>query len=101
MMKSNQRQRWLLATVYIYLHVCVYTYIYASFVRFDNEKTVVSDHKSHYTLLSNLGFATFVYLCGFILLVATSIYVSPTLCGSMNEKKIIQTPQEIDQGTQV
>ena len=30
---------------------------------------------------------------GFILLLAAAIYVSPLLCGSVNEKKMISAPQ--------
>jgi uncharacterized membrane protein len=45
-----------------------------------------------------IGFASFVFICAFILLIAAGIYISPFFCGSNNEKKIIRSPQEIDSG---
>lgn len=44
------------------------------------------------------GFAAFCYILAFILLLTASIYISPLLVGSANEKKMIRAPQEIDTG---
>mmetsp|Transcript_22897 Transcript_22897/g.23549 ORF Transcript_22897/g.23549 Transcript_22897/m.23549 type:complete len:140 (+) Transcript_22897:76-495(+) len=56
------------------------------------------DHQIEaYTALSGgYGFATFCHILGFVLLCAAGIYVSPLVCGSNNEKKIVNNPQELD-----
>ena len=46
----------------------------------------------------NIGFASFCYIIGFFLLLSAAVYVSPLICGSNNEKKMVQNPQEIDTG---
>ena len=45
-----------------------------------------------------LGFAAFLYIISFFLLVVAAIYASPMLCGSANEKKMMSSPQEIETG---
>lgn len=44
------------------------------------------------------GFGAFIFILAFILLIATAIYTSPLFCGSANERKMITSPQEIDNG---
>jgi hypothetical protein len=48
--------------------------------------------------LSGYGFASFCYILGCVLLFAAAIYVSPLMCGSANEKKMLRTPTEIESG---
>ncbi len=45
-----------------------------------------------------IGFASFCFFFGFILMVAAALYVSPVTCGSNNEKKMVHNAQEIDTG---
>lgn len=42
------------------------------------------------------GFASFCFIIGFILLTAAAVYISPLMCGSNNERKMIRSPEEID-----
>lgn len=51
---------------------------------------------SYGALASGYGFACFVFMVGFILLLAAAIYVSPAACGSANEKLTIKRPIEIN-----
>ena len=44
------------------------------------------------------GFASFLYIIAFFLLVIAAIYASPMICGSANEKKMMSTPQEVETG---
>ena len=37
--------------------------------------------RSYQALISGYGFASFVYILGFILCVSAAIYISPVLCG--------------------
>lgn len=50
--------------------------------------------ESKEALIAGYGFATFAYLCAFILLVAAAIYISPTICGTANERQTLKCPQE-------
>ncbi len=43
-----------------------------------------------------VGFASFCFIIGFLLLTAGAIYISPLICGSNNERKMIRAPEEID-----
>ena len=43
-----------------------------------------------------IGFASFVFILGFMILFIAAIYASPILCGSINEKKMIRTPTELE-----
>ena len=53
--------------------------------------------KNFYTRLSEgLGWSTFVYIMGFILLLAGGIYISPQITGSNNEAKMLKNPEEIN-----
>eukprot|EP01038_Epipyxis_sp_PR26KG_P009900 gene9900-13320_t len=52
--------------------------------------------KSLQAMAGGYGFACFVYLIAFILLISAAIYMSPIVCGSNNERKMIRSPQEID-----
>ena len=45
-------------------------------------------------MVSGYGFGSFVYIIAFILLLASAIYISPLLCGTVKEKNIIKTPSE-------
>jgi hypothetical protein len=47
-------------------------------------------------LSAGYGFASFCHILGFVLVFAAAIYVCPLLCGSNNEKKIVNNPQELD-----
>mmetsp|Transcript_8981 Transcript_8981/g.13497 ORF Transcript_8981/g.13497 Transcript_8981/m.13497 type:complete len:138 (+) Transcript_8981:71-484(+) len=47
-------------------------------------------------LAGGYGFASFCHILGFVLLLAAAIFVSPLICGSNNEKKIVNNPQELD-----
>lgn len=46
------------------------------------------------------GFAAFCYIISFLILAIAAIYVSPLICGSNNEAKMLSRagPQEIDTG---
>jgi len=44
------------------------------------------------------GFASFLFILGFFLLIAAALYISPFVTGSANEKKVLRAPQEIDTG---
>jgi hypothetical protein len=46
-----------------------------------------------------IGFACFIFMVGFILLFAAAIYISPSACGSNNEKETIKKPLPIQQGS--
>jgi hypothetical protein len=48
--------------------------------------------------LSGYGFASFCYILATLLLIAAAVYVSPVMCGSVNEQKMIKAPQEIEEG---
>eukprot|EP01038_Epipyxis_sp_PR26KG_P007678 gene7678-10448_t len=62
------------------------------------QKTYGDDHlqNSVAALAGGYGFASFVYIIGFILLIAAAVYISPIICGSNNERKTIRSPQEIE-----
>ena len=47
---------------------------------------------------STIGFACFVYLIGFLILVVAAVMISPLIMGSSNEHKMVSSPQEIDAG---
>ena len=49
-------------------------------------------------LASGYGFASFVFIVAAILLTMAAVYISPLICGSNNERKMIRSPQEIDTG---
>lgn len=49
----------------------------------------------HAKLDSILGFASFVFILAFILLIVAAIYVSPVICGSGYEGKVIWKPEEM------
>jgi len=49
-------------------------------------------------LVSGYGFASFCYIISFLILAIAAIYVSPILCGSVNEAKMLKGPHEIDTG---
>jgi len=51
---------------------------------------------SEKALAGGFGFAAFAYIIAFLLFVIAAIYVSPLICGSPNERKMINSPQEID-----
>lgn len=44
--------------------------------------------------MSGYGFGSFVYILAFLLLLASAIYISPLMCGTLKEKNIIKTPSE-------
>jgi hypothetical protein len=47
-------------------------------------------------LADGYGFATFAYVVGFILACACSIYSSPLFCGSVNERKLLSKPENLE-----
>jgi hypothetical protein len=67
-----------------------YCYDNSAFIKIDDEKDGLKSKASGY------GFACFAYILGFIIASAVSIYISPLLIGSANEKKMLSNPQEID-----
>ena len=52
--------------------------------------------EAYLALSGGYGFASFCHILAFVLAVAAGIYVSPLICGSANEKKIVNNPQELD-----
>ena len=48
--------------------------------------------------LGGYGFASFCYILACILLIAAAAYISPLMCGSHYEQKMIRTPQNLDGG---
>lgn len=56
------------------------------------------DDESYQALVAGYGFASFCFIMAFFLLLFAAIYVSPLMCGTNNEKKMIHAPQEIDSG---
>ena len=46
----------------------------------------------------NVGFACFFFFIAFWFMVAIAVYISPLACGSNNEKKMIRSPQELEEG---
>lgn len=58
--------------------------------------TAGPDDDAPYKKEVGYGFAAFFYIIGFILSAAVSIYLSPLICGTKNESKILSTPQNID-----
>ncbi len=42
------------------------------------------------------GFASFLYILAFILLVSGALYISPVVCGSLKEKSMLRAPEELD-----
>lgn len=49
-------------------------------------------------LSTHAGLACFFAIVGFLLLTSIAVYYSPLLCGSTNEKKLLNRPQEIEDG---
>eukprot|EP00341_Mesodinium_pulex_P016426 CAMPEP_0116936842 /NCGR_PEP_ID=MMETSP0467-20121206/31134_1 /TAXON_ID=283647 /ORGANISM="Mesodinium pulex, Strain SPMC105" /LENGTH=86 /DNA_ID=CAMNT_0004618513 /DNA_START=184 /DNA_END=444 /DNA_ORIENTATION=- len=47
-------------------------------------------------LAGGYGFAAFCHILAFVLVCAAGIFISPLICGSANEKKIVSNPQELD-----
>lgn len=64
------------------------------------EKTQTDDYlkEAANNQLSGYGFASFCYILATLLLIAAAVYVSPVMCGSVNEQKMIKAPQEIEEG---
>mmetsp|Transcript_11063 Transcript_11063/g.18074 ORF Transcript_11063/g.18074 Transcript_11063/m.18074 type:complete len:142 (-) Transcript_11063:1829-2254(-) len=52
--------------------------------------------ESQDALAGGYGFASFLWILAFVMLLSAAIYVSPLLCGSANEKKMLSGPQEPD-----
>eukprot|EP00349_Pseudokeronopsis_sp_Brazil_P009650 CAMPEP_0202969012 /NCGR_PEP_ID=MMETSP1396-20130829/14601_1 /ASSEMBLY_ACC=CAM_ASM_000872 /TAXON_ID= /ORGANISM="Pseudokeronopsis sp., Strain Brazil" /LENGTH=127 /DNA_ID=CAMNT_0049696063 /DNA_START=26 /DNA_END=409 /DNA_ORIENTATION=- len=44
------------------------------------------------------GFAAFLFIVSFIVMLAATFYISPFVNGSVNEAKLLRAPQEIDTG---
>jgi len=57
--------------------------------------TVRNDDGS-YQAQVGYGFSAFFYVLAFILASATSMYLSPLICGTKNESKILSTPHNIE-----
>jgi hypothetical protein len=47
-------------------------------------------------LSGGFGFGAFVYILAFILLGVAAAYVSPVVCGTSNEVKMLRTPHELE-----
>jgi hypothetical protein len=45
-------------------------------------------------LSAGLGFGVFFLIVGFLLTLATTVYYSPFICGSANEKETLKVPME-------
>jgi hypothetical protein len=58
------------------------------------------DHQAaaYNALSSGYGFGSFCYICAFVFALVASIYYSPMLCGSPNEKRMLKDPTQIDTG---
>ena len=55
------------------------------------------DDHTQYTyqaLVSGYGFASFVYIIAFLLLIGAALYISPQVCGTTKEKNMIRSPSE-------
>jgi hypothetical protein len=44
------------------------------------------------------GFAAFLFILSFFLMLSAALYISPLVAGSANEKKVLRAPQEVDTG---
>jgi TRAP-type C4-dicarboxylate transport system permease small subunit len=44
------------------------------------------------------GFAAFLFIISFFLMLSAAFYISPLVTGSANEKKVLRAPQEVDTG---
>lgn len=53
------------------------------------------------SLRSGFGFACFAFLLAFFVLLYAAIYISPQCCGSVNEKRMLGRPEELDTGVYV
>ena len=63
----------------------------------DNLTISIFVQKNYNSRISDgFGWSTFVYILGFILLIAGGIYVSPQVSGSSNEAKMLNSPTEIN-----
>eukprot|EP01040_Poterioochromonas_malhamensis_P007948 gene7948-8590_t len=61
---------------------------------------ISSDYKDAYQATeAGYGFAAFAFILSFLILLGAAIYISPFACGTNNEKKVIRSPQEINQGS--
>ena len=49
---------------------------------------------SFQALVSGYGFAAFVYILAFLLLIIAALYISPQVCGTTKEKNMIRSPSE-------
>jgi hypothetical protein len=49
---------------------------------------------SFQALVSGYGFAAFVYILAFLLLMIAAFYISPYICGTTKEKNMIRSPSE-------
>jgi hypothetical protein len=56
------------------------------------------DDESFEALASGYGFASFCFIVAFLLFMVAAVCISPLMCGSTNEKKVIRAPQEVDTG---
>ena len=48
--------------------------------------------------LGGYGFASFCYILACILMIVAAAYISPIMCGSPNEQKMVKSPSEIEGG---
>eukprot|EP01039_Chlorochromonas_danica_P004239 gene4239-4658_t len=60
-------------------------------------KTDYGNSDAKDALVSGYGFATFCFIVSFLLLTIAAIYLSPLFCGSPNEKKVLRSPQEVEE----
>ena len=45
--------------------------------------------------MAGYGFASFCYVLGATFLLISALYISPFLCGTPNERKMLKSPTEI------
>lgn len=62
------------------------------------EANATTDDGANEAMKSGYGMATFCYLMAFILFTSAALFLSPLVMGSSNEKKMVNSPQEIDTG---
>lgn len=59
---------------------------------------VTDDHvlNAYKAEMGGYGMASFFYICAFVLFFSAGLYISPLVCGSANERKIIKDPQDLE-----
>jgi hypothetical protein len=50
----------------------------------------------YYLFMCLTGMACFLFILGFILMTVAACYISPYVCGSMKEKRMLRAPEELE-----